>query len=520
MGERLDSWKDIADYLCRDVRTVQRWERERDLPVHRLPGGRKPRIYAMKSELDLWLKGGPEDPVPSTPSVAVLPFVNLSESRENEYFSDGLADEIINALTRIPGLRVTARTSSFAFRGREGDVREIGASLGAGALLEGSVRRSGNRVRVSAQLVSAKDGYHLWSESYDHELADVFALQDDIAQAVSRALSLRLTSQPLVEPSTEDMDAYRLWLQGRHAWGQMTPAAVAKARTCFEEALSRDPRFPLPYVGIAELIFDAGQLGIVPPAEVTRKAKEAVLAALALNDRLGEAYALLGALHGVLEYDWAAAEDCFQRALDLSPGSAAVLMRFAWFYLVPQLRIPEALDRMQGARTRDPLSPFVHSMSGLTLMVARDFERSLEECRIALELAPGLYAARWFLGASLILSGKTEEGLRECREVYEHGGLGAMATGGMGTIYGMIGRMKGSRRMLSELSDMARTAWVPPLAFAWAYLGLRDELVFEWLDKAIDARDPAVTHMPSMPIYDGIREDPRFRQLLAKMNLA
>ncbi len=499
---------------------MQRWERDRSLPVHRLPGGRKPRIYAIRSELDLWLKGNSADPEPSIPSIAVLPFANLSESRENEYFSDGLADEIINALTRIPGLRVTARTSSFAFRGREKDVREIGASLGAGTLLEGSVQKSGNRIRVSAQLVSAKDGYHLWSESYNRELADVFALQDDIARAVSRALSLRLTAGSLVEPSTEDMEAYRLWLQGRHAWIQLTPEAVAKARNCFETALSRDPRFPLPFISIAELLFDAAQLGIVHPAEVIRKAKESVLAALALNDRLGEAYALLGALHGVFEYDWTAAEHCFQHALDRNPGSAEVLRRFAWYYLVPQLRIPEALDQMRRARTRDPLSPIVHSTYGLTLMVARDFKRAIEECRIALELAPGLYAARWFLGGSLIMAGKVEEGLRECREVYEHGGLGAMATGGMSIIYGMVGRMEDSRKMLSELSDMARTAWVPPLAFAWAYLGLQDDCVFEWLDKAIDARDPAVTHMPSMMYYDGIREDPRFRQLLAKMNLA
>jgi tetratricopeptide (TPR) repeat protein len=316
------------------------------------------------------------------------------------------------------------------------------------------------------------------------------------------------------------MEAYRLWLQGRHAWEQLTPAAVANARDCFEAALSRDPRFPLPYVGMAELLFDAGQLGLFPPAEIIKKAKEAVLAALALNDRLGEAYALLGALHGVLEYNWSAAEDCFQRALDLSPGSGEVLRRFAWYYLVPQLKIPEALEQLKRASARDPLSPTVHSFYGLTLITARDFERAVEECRIALELAPGLYAARWFLGSSLIMSGRIEEGLRECTEVYEHGGLGAMATGGMGTIYGMIGRMKESRKMLSELSDTARTTWVPPLAFAWACLGSKDEKVFEWLDKAIDERDPAVTHMPSMPIYDGVREHPRFRQLLTKMNLA
>lgn len=254
----------------------------------------------------------------------------------------------------------------------------------------------------------------------------------------------------------------------------------------------------------------------MPPSEFIKKAKEAVLAALALNDILGEAYALLGSMHGIFEYDWATAERCFQRALDLSPDSAGVLRRFAWYFLIPQLKIAEALEKMQIATNCDPLSPIVHSTYALGLLVARDYERAVEECRIALELAPSLFAARWFLGGSLILSGKMEEGLRECIEVYEHGGLGPIETGGMGTIYGMIGRMKDSRKMLSELSDMARTAWVPPLAFAWAYLGLRDELVFEWLGKAIEARDPVVTQMPSMPIYDGIREDPRFRQLLAK----
>ena len=160
MGERLDSWKDIAAYLGRDLRTVQRWENERRLPVHRLPGGDKPRVYALPSELDAWLRTSPaEDREPA--SVAVLPFVNLTADKESEYFGDGLADEVINALTRIPGLRVTARTSSFAFRSKEQDVREIGARLGAAALLEGSVRRQQNRVRVSAQLVSAEDGYHL-----------------------------------------------------------------------------------------------------------------------------------------------------------------------------------------------------------------------------------------------------------------------------------------------------------------------------------------------------------------------
>jgi TolB-like protein len=207
----LDSWKQIAAYLHRDVRTIQRWERTRGLPVHRWPGGEKPAVYALRTEIDAWRRSDSERDVRATAgtrqrlphaitfpdqSVAVLPFANLSADPENEYFSDGLADEIITALTRIPGLRVTARTSSFAFRGRALDVREIGSRLGVRAVLEGSVQRSEGRVRVSAQLVNVGDGFHLWSERYDRDLADVFAIQDEISRAIAAALRVRLAPLP------------------------------------------------------------------------------------------------------------------------------------------------------------------------------------------------------------------------------------------------------------------------------------------------------------------------------------
>jgi len=518
VNNRLDSWKDIADYLGRDVRTVQRWETERSLPVHRLPGGDKPRVYALKSELDAWLSSSPME-AGEAPSIAVLPFVNLTDSRENEYFSDGLADEIINALTRIPGLRVTARTSSFAFRGKEQDVREIGACLSASTLLEGSVRRFGNRVRISAQHVSAKDGYHLWSESYDRELSDIFQIQDEIARSIALALRLRLAPGPLVEPSTHDLEAYKLWLQGRHCALQYTPAAVAKARECFTAAIARDPQFPMPYLAMAELLFGAAEVGLVHPAEAATKAKEAILAVLALNGSLGEAHALLGALLGFLEYDWSAAECAFDRALELTPGSSAVLLQHAWYYLVPKRRIREAVDEMRRAVLHDPLSPKLHTWFGLVWLVAREYEHAAEECRTALKIAPELLPAHWFLGYALLMLGKENEGLAESRKMYQLGGLNPLIPGGMCIVYGILGREEDARLMFAELTELSRSAWVPPLAFAWAYLGLRDERVFEWLDKAIDARDPAVTHMPTMPFYDGIRNDPRFHKLLAKMGL-
>lgn len=519
MNSRLDSWKNIAEYLGRDVRTVQRWETERSLPVRRLPGGDKPGVYALTPELDAWLRSSPKEPV-AAPSVAVLPFVNLTKNKENEYFSEGLADEIINALTRIPGLRVTARTSSFAFKGKEQDVREIGARLGASTLLEGSVRRCGKRVRISVQHVSAKDGYHLWSETYDRELADIFAIQDEIACSIARALSPHFAPGRLVEPSTNDLEAYRLWLQGRQAALRYTPEAVARARACFAGAVARDPEFPLPHLAMAELLYDAAHVGLVPSAEAAAQAKEAVQTALARDDSLGEAHALLGALLGVFEYDWAGAERAFDRALRLNPSSSTVLERHAWHCLVSRQRIQEAIDQIRRATIRDPLSARVHMRFGLVWIAARHYGRAADECRTALEIAPELRPAHWFLGYALMMSGDEDEGLAECRKLYRQEGMSPLIVGGMCTLYGILGREKDARRMFEELSKLSRAARVPPLAFAWAFLGLHDERVFEWLEKAIDARDPAITQLAVMPIYDGIRHDPRFQKLLAKMGLA
>ena len=516
MGERLDSWKDIAAYLGRDLRTVQRWESERRLPVHRLPGGDKPRVYALQSELDAWLRLSPaEEREPA--SVAVLPFVNLAADKESQYFGDGLADEVINALTRIPGLRVTARTSSFAFRSKEQDVREIGARLGVAVLLEGSVRRQHNRVRVSAQLVSAGDGFHLWSESYDRELSDIFAIQDELARSIALALKVHLTPAPLVERMTDDLQAYNLWLKGRCLGVRYTPEAIAGARQCFEAAIARDPAFPLPYVALAQLLFEAAQFLLLPAAEV-RRAKQVLLQALALNDRLGEAYALLGTLDCILDYDWAAAERAFERAFEFSPGSSAVLAQHAWYFLGPRLRIAEAVEELRHAVALDPLSPFLHTYLALALVVAREYDSAAEEGRAAVELAPALWWPRWMLLTALIFQGRGDEAVAQGRLAAEICGAPAVEAG-MCVVYGLLGRADEAQQCFAHVLDSARTASVSPLSMAWAYMGVGDERVFEWLEKAIDARDPGVMYMPGMPIYDGIRGDPRFHTLLAKMGL-
>jgi TolB-like protein/Tfp pilus assembly protein PilF len=449
----------------------------------------------------------------------VLPFANLAGKIENEHFADGLADEIINALARIPGLRVTARTSSFAFRGKEQDVREIGLRLGVAALLEGSVRQHGIHARISAQLVSTEDGFHLWNECYDCVLEDVFKIQDDIARSIALALRVQLAPGPLAEPLTDNPEAYKLWLRGRRAAAQFTPDSVDEARKCFIAAIACDPRYPLPYVNVAELIFDSAQIGLVAPAEAANRAKDSVLKALALNDGLGEAHALLGSLLGVFEFNWTGAGRSFGRALELSPGSSSVLMRHAWFYLVPKLQIREAVSEMQLAAARDPLSPTIHTRFAMVCFAAREFNQAVDESRTALELDPGFLPARWALGCSLIWQGNEKEGLAECRKVYENMPKLPMAIAGMCQIYGLLGRTLQAKQMFSRLLEISSTAQMPPIAYTWAYLGLRDDRVFEWLDKAIVARDPAVMHMPAMPYYDSIRNDQRFQALLRKLNL-
>lgn len=513
MADRLDSWKDIAAYLGRQVRTVQRWEHERGLPVHRLPGGDKPRVYALPAEIDTWL-GSQQTPSPPSTTIAVLPFVNLSADKENEYFSDGLADDILNALTRAPGLRVIARTSSFAYRGKDLDVREIGERLGASVLLEGSVRRDGSRVRISAQLVSAADGCHLWSEIYDRELSGVFALQDEIARSIAQALEVRVGPRRLAGSWTEDVDAYGYWLRGRHRAAQWTPDAVQEGCGYYQAALCRDPRFPLPLVALGETLFEASWFGLLPPREAAARAKGAILQALELDASLGEAHAVLGSILGVAEYDWDGAARAFTRALECSPGSSSVLYRHAWYHLSPQGRYEEALREIRQAVAQDPLSPLLQFTLGWLLTEARRWAEAAEAFRMALELAPDFWWPKFALSCVLAAEGRKEEAVRLCQEARGQVG-GPLADAALCALYAQSGRREEASRMLAELE----AASAPPLALAWAGLELRDDRVFIWLDQAIDQREPAVTHLPGMMIYDPLRADPRFARLLQRMGL-
>ncbi len=523
MADRLESWKEIAAHLGREVRTAQRWAATRGLPVHHLPGGERPRVFSLTSEIDAWLRTGAPGATSAQPapaaSVAVLPFLNLTGDTDGECFGDGLADEVINALVRVPGLRVTARTSSFVFTDKGRDVRQIGARLGVAWLIEGSVRRDGDRVRISAQLINTADGCHAWSERYDRRLTDIFAIQDDIARSIALSLKLTLSRPAAIAPPTGDLVAYELWVKARSISQEYTSTAYGQARECYEAAIARDPRFARAHFGLAELIFYGLEFGLSRSPRDVATARDALSRALECDELLGEAHALLGVFRGLLEYDWLGAEASFARALSLSPGSASVLSQHAWYHLVPRLKIEAAVGEAQQAAALDPLSPFVHGHLGLTLQAARQYSRAVDECRRAVELAPGLWWLRWFYGTALVLRGRHSLGFRQCQLVCD-GNHSPMVVGAMAMVCGLYHRRAQARRLLRELVEMAARTYVAPPAFAWGYLGLGDDRVFEWLEKAVDARDPVMTHLPSMPFYDSIRADPRFRALLTKMRLA
>ena len=526
-SETLDSWKAIAAHLRRDVRTVMRWELDRGMPVHRVPGGGKPGVYALKAELDDWwnsremhLPQAASTPTPA--SIAVLPFANLSADKENEYFSDGLADDIIDALTKLPGLRVVARTSAFAFRGKDADASEIGTKLKVATLLEGSVRKAGSRIRVSVQLIKAADQSHLWSERYDREMNDVFGIQDEISQAIVEKLRVRLAAdRPLVKRYTENLEAYNLFLRGRHSIHRLMPESLAKGKEYLEEALALDPNYALAYAGLAEYYLASAFSGFMVGSEAVRGAKAAALAALKLDDTLAEAHAQLGAVKGVGDFDWVGAEQEFRRALELNPASHIVHFYYGRFCLRPMGRLDEELPHERRAVELDPLCVRYNSCLAYLSGVLGQHDLAMAQHRRAIELDPTMYMPRVALAATYMHMGHLKEATAEAQKACELSGRNPRALGMLAVVHGLAGRQGEARALWKELTARRRTTYVPPFAMTLAYLGVREmDQVFEWLEKGVEERDLMIIfHLKCEPSYVSLHGHPRYQALLRKMKL-
>ncbi len=448
-------------------------------------------------------------------SIAVLPFVNLSDNPDNEYFSDGLAEELMGALGRIPDLKVAARTSAFAFKGQNLDVREIGEQLDVATVLEGSVRRAGDRVRVSVQLVNVADGFRLWSDTYDRRLDDIFAIQDEIAQAIVTALQVTLTRAPssLVRGGTENVEAYTHYLRGHHFWNQRTLPAFYDAIEEFNQAIALDPDYARAYAGLANTYVLLPEYGGPSVPEVLSEARAATQRALALDPNSAEAFAASGYLRFRFEWDWAGAEADFLRAIALAPDYATARQWYAEL-LITLRRFQEAEAAAQAAYELDPLAPAGNLVQALVLEIDGRGAAAIQRYAATLEIAPDFHLARFFLAMAQVAERDLPGAEATLLELARRTGsdpapyrayIGALADPGQipaalaalddASVYGFIG----SSGYLATLGRVEETLAV--------------------LERAYRDRDPYLPMTNALPPYEGLRADPRFLEFLARTGL-
>ncbi len=489
--------------------------------LEKQPSARYQTISALKTELEKAFEDiqskTPEEP---QPSIAVLPFADMSPGKDNEWFSDGLAEEIINALTKVPGLLVIARTSAFAFRGKQEDIRKIAEVLGVANILEGSVRKAGNRIRVTAQLIEASKGGHLWSERYDRDMTDIFAIQDEISQAIAEKLRVSLLrDRPLVTRYTENVEAYNHYLKGRHQLAKFTAESMAKSKKYLEQAIEIDQNYALAWHGLAMYYWWVGYVGFMPSKEANVQCKMAATKALELDETLAEAHALMAMLMAC-GYDWKGAEREFLRAQELNPESADVLANYSQFYLLPLGRFDEAVALSQKALRLDPLSAHYHFHLGNRYYFMQQYDKTIEHCRNALEIDSQYHWAHMFVGVTHTMTGKHDEAVRACELAAQIVRRAPTTLAILGWVYAQAGRVSEAQKILVELQDLARSSYVPALSFAYTYLALGEvDRGFDSLEKAVEEHDFMAANFGVHPAFLELRSHPRYKALLRKMNL-
>ena len=455
-------------------------------------------------------------------SIAVLPFANMSAAKENEYFSDGITEEILNALARTPGLRVAARTSAFSFKGKNESVQRIGEALKVGVVLEGSVRREGKKLRITAQLISVADGFHLWSDTLDRQAEDVFAIQSEVAQKVTEVLMVKLlaggsSNAPLA--GTDNLEAYDLYLRGRHFWNLRTGDDVQRAVGLFQQATEKDPKFAAAYAGLAASYVLLPEYAAVPMREAIPKARAAARRALELDGRLAEAHAVLGscAWH---DWDLVGAEQEYQRALSLNPNHAT---SHHWYSMLLGFRFgktDEALAEIRKARALDPLSPVIQCTIAVLLCHAGRDDEALVEADKALQLAPDFPLALVSRGMVFLAQKKIPEAIVEFEKVREKTGDTPFALGNLGHAYARAGRTNEARQILEKLKSLSASGSSASWEIGLVYGGLGDlDQAWVWYERLVESRDEDPRAWKYSPLYADLVKDPRYAALLKKFGL-
>jgi eukaryotic-like serine/threonine-protein kinase len=457
-------------------------------------------------------------------SLAVLPLKNLSQEPGQEYFVEGMTDALIAELSQISALRVISRTSVMRYKETKKPLPEIARELNVEGIVEGSVQRSGERVRISAQLIYAPRDTHLWGRNYDRELRDVLALESSVAQAIAEEIQVKLTPQEqahLAATRQVNPQAYEAYLKGRYEWNERTAESLRRGITFFEQAVARDPRYALAYAGLADSYFAlAYSAEVLPPREAMPRARAAVQQALALDETLAEAHATLGAIKLFYDWDWARAQNEFERAIALQPGYATA---HHWYglYLGWMGRMPEATAELARAQELDPLSLIISANVAWTYSLARDYDRAIAQLRRTLELDPNFWAAHWDLGDCYLALGRSPEAIAELRKAVDlsAGSTGALAM--LGYAYGTTGERAKAEKVLQELNQLGRSRYVSPADLAMVEFGLghRDQ-AFARLEKAYQDRARFLVTLKVEPSLDRFRADPRLQDLLHRMHLA
>lgn len=569
---RLDSWKEVAAYLGRGVTTVQRWERTESLPVHRLAHARSGSVHAYKSELDVWWRersarlaaegladeeiapparrsaGGRRWPryalvalvgvalvagaaylasrrgrVPEAgrSSLVVLPFRNLSGSAEDDYLADGVTEELTTVLARLdPGrLAVIARTSAMTYKPEQKDVALVGRELGVDYVLEGSVRRAGTRVRITAQLIEVPEQTHLWAESYDRELADVLEVEADIAAAIGRRLAIQLLPRPADRPAPS-AEARIAYLKGLYFANQRGEEGLRRAIEMYEQAIAAAPGYAAAHAGEATAYaLLATSAGALEAGEARTRAETAARRALALDPGLPEGHAALSIVRCRFDWDWPACERELETALGLDPNYSAAHL---WLgeHLLQRGRFDEAIAELQKAHTLDPVSAIVHTHLGIAHMYARRYPEALGFFEQALEIDPRFLLAHRVKGLALARAGRAEEGLAALGEARRLSPRNAHAAADLGYALASSGRTEGARAILGELKALAAERRVSAYDFAVVHAGLGEKAAaLDWLERAYVERASGVRWLKVEQIFDGLRAEPAFQDLVRRVGL-
>ena len=563
---RLDSWKEIAAYLKRDVRTVHRWEADEGLPVHRHIHKKRATVYAYKTELEAWWNARKprveeEKPAPAARPrrmyliavavvvllmtcaviylarnrvwskeplstgkmvLVVLPFENPGGNPEEEYFSDGLTEEMTIRLASLQPerLAVIARTSAMQYKRSGKGIQQIAQELGVDYLLESSVRRSGSRVRITTQLIQARDQTHVWTDTYEREIHDVLKLQADVAAAIANQVALRLTptqQRNLTAQGTVNPQAHEAYLKGLFFWNKFTQEGMKKSIEYFEQAIALEPGYAQPYARMARAYGVLGNFGALRPEQAYPKQKAAAQKALQLDGTLDEAHSAIGWTAVFYERDWTQARNEFQRAVEINPNSATAHQGLA-MYFIAMGQFDQSHSEILRAQELDPVSLNIKADVGWFLFFARRTNESIAQLRTVLEMDPNFSMAHVFLASAYQQNGMHKESLEASEAAIRHFDKSNIRTALLGYAYAVAGKKDEARKVLEEVKDSSKVHYVPPYTTALIYtaLGQRDD-AFVWLEKAYQDRSWMMAFLKVDPRLDALRSDSRFTDLMQRM---